>query len=76
MPKCPAILSRDHGANVRELETCVQEFTAKASEAEIKTLLSIMRRWPQMRALSSRDPLFASIVAEFRGVLEVENVPG
>lgn len=56
--KRPIILSRDHGTAVQERETRIQEFSRKASDAEIATLLSIMRRWPEIRALSSRDPLF------------------
>ena len=73
--KRAVLRSHEHAANARELQERVAEFTQKADSGEVRTLLRILRRWPEIKACSSRDALFASIVAEFRGVLEVENVP-
>ena len=67
--------SHEHAANARELQERVAEFTQNADAGEVRTLLSILRRYPEMRACSSRDALFASVVAEFRNVLQVDNVP-
>jgi hypothetical protein len=47
---------------------------ARADAAEVATLLRVLRRWPQMRS-PTKDALFASIVAEFKGVIDAENVP-
>ncbi len=54
----------EHAANCRELLQRIAEFTGKADAAEVRALLRILRRWPEMRACSSRDPLFASVVVE------------
>jgi len=61
---------------IRELQDRISQFVGRDSAANVKTLLSIIRRWPEMRTCSSRDPLFASVVAEFSKVIEVEKVPG
>jgi hypothetical protein len=57
-----------------ELSRAVEAFLARADGSEVATLARIVKRWPQMRTLT-KDALFASIVVEFKKVLEVENVP-
>jgi hypothetical protein len=60
--------------DVIELSRGLEEFVAKADAAELQTLARIVKRWPQMRTLT-KDALCASIVAEFKGVIDAENVP-
>jgi hypothetical protein len=49
--------------DVRELHDRFVEFSGRASAEEIRTLLRILRRWPEMRAVT-KDALFASVAAE------------
>lgn len=70
--KRPAATDRNRDA--RELQALVLEFSGRADTSEIRTLASIMRRWPQMRAVT-KHALFAAVVVEYGPVLEVENVP-
>lgn len=60
--------------DARELQDCVTQFAERADPGEVRTLLRILRRWPEMRAVT-KDALFAAVVAEFGHVLDVANVP-
>jgi 2-oxo-4-hydroxy-4-carboxy--5-ureidoimidazoline (OHCU) decarboxylase len=60
--------------DAQELARALEAIVAKADAAEQATLLRVLRRWPQMRTLT-KHALFASIVAEFRGVIDAANVP-
>jgi hypothetical protein len=64
----------DRTQEAQELARAVEVFAAKADASELSTLARILRRWPQMRAVT-KDALFAAVVVEFRHVLEVQNVP-
>ena len=59
----------------RELQERAAEFAGKADPAELEALLRILRRYPEMRACT-RHALFASVIAEYRAVVDVLNVPG
>jgi hypothetical protein len=52
----------------------MEVFSARAEPSELATLTRIIARWPAMRTVT-KDALFASVVVEFKGVREVENVP-
>jgi hypothetical protein len=66
--------STDRNAHAQKLARAMEVFSARAEPSELATLTRIIARWPAMRTVT-KDALFASVVVEFKGVREVENVP-